>query len=168
MSETEREMFLRQAEFLRRQRHDYLNGLQVIRGYIQLGKPERAFAYIEEASAAFAPQQEISRIAEERLQALTLYLYLDLKARGLVVSVRVAEEFRCSPPALGDSERASAFCAFVHACGAEVEGGVFACGENHGSATIELVSGSKGFVCRFSLYQKGELLKERSFLASDE
>lgn len=35
---------------LRRQRHDYLNYLQVVQAYLQMGKPEKALAYLEKAT----------------------------------------------------------------------------------------------------------------------
>lgn len=36
---------------LRKQRHDYLNYLQVVQAYVQMGKPEKALAYMEKATA---------------------------------------------------------------------------------------------------------------------
>lgn len=33
---------------LRLQRHDFINHIQVIHGFLQLGKPQRALEYIEE------------------------------------------------------------------------------------------------------------------------
>ncbi len=37
-------------EVFRRHRHDVLNGLQLVQGYLQLGKPERALTALQEVS----------------------------------------------------------------------------------------------------------------------
>lgn len=34
---------------LRRQRHDYLNDIQVVQAYLQMGKADKALAYLEKA-----------------------------------------------------------------------------------------------------------------------
>lgn len=35
---------------LREQRHDYLNYMQVVQAYLQMGKAEKALAYLEKAT----------------------------------------------------------------------------------------------------------------------
>ncbi|MDR1069529.1 MAG: Spo0B domain-containing protein [Gracilibacteraceae bacterium] len=162
--ETERRLLLRQTEFLRRQRHDFLNTIQVIKGYIQLGSPEKALACIEETVKTLAPQQEISRIEEELLQALVLQWYFHLTGRGTAVVVRVAEEFT-RPLAFFGGERAEAFQAFVDVCDADADTGVGSeDAENLYRAVIELAAAEGKLVCRYSLYREDEPLKQEVFL----
>lgn len=53
------------------QRHDFLNELQIIKGYLQLGKPEKAQEYIVKA---VKPLQECSRLAKLKLPYLQGFL----------------------------------------------------------------------------------------------
>jgi sensor histidine kinase regulating citrate/malate metabolism len=151
------------AEFLRRQRHDFLNDLQVIRGYIQLGRPERALAHIDETLEDLAPQHEISRIADGTLQALILCWYLDLRARGLTVAVQVAEEFCRPAPVLGDAEQAAAFYAFICDCGAAEGFGAAAAEKNAGAVALELLPQRQGLAGSCTFRREGEPQREFFF-----
>ncbi|MDR1319923.1 MAG: Spo0B domain-containing protein [Gracilibacteraceae bacterium] len=161
--ETERRLLLRQTEFLRRQRHDFLNTIQVIKGYIQLGSPEKALVCIEETVKTLAPQQEISRIEEELLQALVLQWYFRLTGCGTEVVVRVAAEFTRSLAFFG-GERVEAFQFFVDACDAGAGAASENDAENPYRAVIELAAAEGKLVCRYSFYREDELLKQEVFL----
>ncbi|MDR1960982.1 MAG: Spo0B domain-containing protein [Gracilibacteraceae bacterium] len=156
----ERELLLRLTESFRRQRHDFFNHLQVIRGYLQLGKVERALEYVDQVAAP-GPQQEISRVTEEMLQAILLDWYFNLTARGVRVTVRVTEEF-AQEPVPEWSGCAEAFYAFAGGCGEEIAGEAE---EDLFTADIDLVFREGGFSCRYMLYRDGALAEEREFIS---
>ncbi|HZW82959.1 MAG TPA: Spo0B domain-containing protein [Candidatus Deferrimicrobium sp.] len=54
-------------KFYRVQRHDFLNHFQVAMGYIQLGKAEKAFEYLQRAGQLATEQAAISRVSTPEL-----------------------------------------------------------------------------------------------------
>ena len=46
-------------QLLRRQRHEFLNRIQVVSGYLQLGYPERAGEYLQELAADMELDREL-------------------------------------------------------------------------------------------------------------
>ncbi|HHP51706.1 MAG TPA: hypothetical protein ENM97_08280 [Moorella mulderi] len=55
--------------FLRWQRHDYLNHLQVISGYLQLGKAEQALAYLQ---GVLKEMEELGKLMRLKSPSLAL------------------------------------------------------------------------------------------------
>ncbi len=77
------------VETLSRQRHDYANHLQVIKGYLELGLPERALEYVDAATRELA---EESRLFKSVPPVLALALYeLQLWTRDRGISLRMGE-----------------------------------------------------------------------------
>ena len=50
---------LKVAGLLSRQRHDYANHLQVIKGYLELGMPERALEYVDSVAGELARESHL-------------------------------------------------------------------------------------------------------------
>lgn len=74
---------------LSRQRHDYANHLQVIKGYLELELPERALEYVDAAARELA---EESRLFNSAPPAVTIPLYeLQLWARDRGISLRMGD-----------------------------------------------------------------------------
>jgi hypothetical protein len=172
LNEGERRLFLQGTDFFRRQRHDFLNAMQIVRGHVQLGNPEKALACIEETVKALAPQQEISRIAEELLQALILHWYLELSGHGAQVSVRVAEEFGGLTAVCAEDGPAAAFQAFIAACAAATGCGQEGGGQSGGGGEISLtavieLTAEGGLACRYLFGREGEKPQERLFQFRD-
>lgn len=92
---------------LRNQRHGFLNHLQVIAGWIQLGKSERALQYLERVAARIEAQGQALRSIEEPAVALLL-LEMELLAEpaGVELAWQVTEPV--SPQALSDGRAAIA------------------------------------------------------------
>ncbi|HWI52032.1 MAG TPA: Spo0B domain-containing protein [Symbiobacteriaceae bacterium] len=67
---------------LRRQRHSFLNHLQVISGWLQLDRPERAKAYLETVAAGMTAESEALRPVGAALGLLMLELGLEAETHG--------------------------------------------------------------------------------------
>jgi hypothetical protein len=72
----------RALHLLRRQRHSFLNHLQVISGWLQLGRPEKAGQYLETVSAQMAGESDVLRRAPAGLGLLVLELGLEAETHG--------------------------------------------------------------------------------------
>jgi hypothetical protein len=74
---------------LSRQRHDYANHLQVIKGYLELGLPERAKEYVDVAAQELA---EASRLFNCTPPDVTIPIYeLQLWTRDRGISLRIGD-----------------------------------------------------------------------------
>ncbi|MFZ7101847.1 MAG: Spo0B domain-containing protein [Peptococcaceae bacterium] len=73
----------------RHQRHDFLNHLQVIWGYLKLNKDEKAIQYIHEITAYLQSLRELNRITSTELAA-------DMSAK--VLSIGLNRKFSISIP----------------------------------------------------------------------
>ncbi|HYF76177.1 MAG TPA: Spo0B domain-containing protein [Symbiobacteriaceae bacterium] len=68
---------------LRRQRHSFLNHLQVISGWLQLGRSERAQQYLETVAARMTGESDVLRQAPADLSLLVLELGLEAETHGV-------------------------------------------------------------------------------------
>lgn len=75
---------------LRRQRHSFLNHLQVISGWLQLEKPERARQYLESVAARMTGEAEALRQASPGLALRMLELGLEAETHGVHLEWRIA------------------------------------------------------------------------------
>lgn len=75
----------RTLEFCRQQRHDFLNHLQVVLGWLQLGRPERAITYIHEAREIYDKERQLFFNGNQEL-AINL---LEVRYLGLTKGVRI-------------------------------------------------------------------------------
>lgn len=74
------------VELLRRIRHDFANHLQVVSGYLDMGRPEKAREYLTEIMEEIAAERVIFAFLPEEA-ALYLYDQLSL-ARDLGITLR--------------------------------------------------------------------------------
>jgi len=72
-------------ELCRQQRHDFLNHLQVILGWLQLGRPERAIAYIHETREIYDKERQVFFNGDREL----VVNLLELRYLGLTKGVRI-------------------------------------------------------------------------------
>lgn len=75
----------RTLELCRQQRHDFLNHLQVVLGWLQLGRPERAITYIHEAREIYDKERQLFFNGNQEL-AINL---LEVRYLGLTKGVRI-------------------------------------------------------------------------------
>lgn len=74
------------AQLLSRQRHDYANHMQVIKGYLELGMPERALEYVDSVVRELAQESNLYRSAPPEI-AVRLY-EMQLWARDQGINLR--------------------------------------------------------------------------------
>ncbi|WP_406678665.1 Spo0B domain-containing protein [Neomoorella carbonis] len=74
---------------LRRQRHDILNHLQVISGYLQLQKSDRALSYLQEVVGELEQLGRLMRLKQPDLALLSLLKMEQVAARGITLTLAV-------------------------------------------------------------------------------
>ncbi|MDF2626429.1 MAG: hypothetical protein K0R39_260 [Symbiobacteriaceae bacterium] len=79
-------------QLLRRQRHSFLNHLQVISGWLQLGRPERAQQYLEAVAARMTGESDVLRQASTGLSLLVLELGLEAETHGVQIEWQLGGE----------------------------------------------------------------------------
>lgn len=82
---------------LRSQRHEFLNHLQVIWGYIQLQKTERAISYICEVSTGLMEAGKIAKIKSTAISSLLFLRLSQAKDRGINFSFSVESDLADLP-----------------------------------------------------------------------
>lgn len=87
---SESDAAVRSLQLLRRQRHSFLNHLQVISGWLQLEKPERARQYLENVAARMTGESDVLRQASPGLALLMLELGLEAETHGAHLDWRMA------------------------------------------------------------------------------
>ncbi|OIQ61531.1 sensory histidine kinase DcuS [Moorella thermoacetica] len=75
---------------LRWQRHDFLNHLQVISGYLQLKKNDRALAYLRQAIAQLEQVGRIMHLLEPELALAALTRIEGAIARGISLEMEIS------------------------------------------------------------------------------
>ncbi|WP_258360314.1 Spo0B domain-containing protein [Moorella sulfitireducens] len=74
---------------LRWQRHDFLNHLQVISGYIQLQKSDRALTYLQEVTAGLEQLGRLMHLKQPHLALVSLMKIEQAAARGINPTIAV-------------------------------------------------------------------------------
>lgn len=85
----ERTLLAEQLDHYRLQRHDFLNHWQVIMGYLQLGKADRALLYLQDGISGLDAEQQIGQIPQEMAGAILLGFVIELRKEGLLVEVQL-------------------------------------------------------------------------------
>lgn len=85
----ERLLLKDQLDYYRLQRHDFLNHWQVIMGYLQLGKADKALSYMREGMSGLEAEQEIGQIPQETVAAILLSFVISLRKEGIKVEVKL-------------------------------------------------------------------------------
>ncbi|TDA70238.1 MAG: hypothetical protein D9V47_02430 [Clostridia bacterium] len=80
-------------QFLRRQRHDFLNHLQVVSGFIQLGRPERVTEYIQQVSYDLELLGAIFRIKVTEVAVFLLRHLIEAEDGQIDLRYEVATDF---------------------------------------------------------------------------
>ncbi|NPV27190.1 MAG: hypothetical protein HPY81_07035 [Firmicutes bacterium] len=75
---------------LRVQRHDFLNHLQVIMGFLQLNKPEQALAYLRKISAQLQEAGKVMRLPWPELVAVLLLAEKQAEQDQVDLTIEVA------------------------------------------------------------------------------
>jgi len=88
-SSLEQTLLAEQLDHYRLQRHDFLNHWQVIMGYLQLGKVDRALLYMQEGVCGLEAEQNIGQIPQEIVGAILLGFVIELRKEGLWVEVQL-------------------------------------------------------------------------------
>jgi hypothetical protein len=79
-------------KFYRVQRHDFLNHFQVAMGYIQLGKADKAFEYLQRSGQLATEQASISRVSTPELAVELMRLDTVCFNHGVEFKACLAEE----------------------------------------------------------------------------
>lgn len=82
--------------FLRVYKHDFLNHLQVILGYLQLKKPEQALGYVKEAIMEVEANGSIMRLKLPSVAFWLLLKELELKEQGISINLTTDAGFIAS------------------------------------------------------------------------
>lgn len=85
----ERVLLRAQLDNYRLQRHDFLNHWQVIMGYLQLGKADKALSYIREGINDLEAEQILGQIPQETVAAILLNFVISLRKEGFQVEVEL-------------------------------------------------------------------------------
>jgi hypothetical protein len=85
-----------QLEYYRLQRHDFMNHGQVIMGYLQLGKADKALEYMREMIGDFEAEQAAGQIPQETVGAIILGLILALRKEQFPVDFYLDEQMKSS------------------------------------------------------------------------
>ncbi|MDB4896799.1 MAG: Signal transduction histidine kinase regulating citrate/malate metabolism [Firmicutes bacterium] len=78
-------------ELLRRQRHSLINHLQVVSGWLQLDRADRARQYLESVAARIAVEADSTRQFPPALALVALALSLDAETYGVAISWQASE-----------------------------------------------------------------------------
>lgn len=76
------------------QRHDFLNHWQVIMGYLQLNKGEKALAYMREALQGLDAEKKSGLIPQPAVAAILLGWTVRLRQNGINVRLNFPEELK--------------------------------------------------------------------------
>lgn len=85
----ERMLLKDQLSHYRLQRHDFLNHWQVIMGYLQLGKADKALSYMREGINGLEAEQIIGQIPQEIVAAVLLNFIISLRKEEIPVEVEM-------------------------------------------------------------------------------
>ncbi|HBT47152.1 MAG TPA: hypothetical protein DEA73_04605 [Peptococcaceae bacterium] len=136
----ETEAFLR---LLRAQKHDFLNHLQVISGFLQLGKPERALAYTKEVVARLGRNGRLMRLRQAELALLSQFKLEEAAQRQIRVEVEMDTEME--DLALGGEQAAGLMELAWELILAAVEAE-----EREGTVRLEIRKAEEGYSWRFT------------------
>ena len=90
----ERLLLQEQLDYYRLQRHDFLNHWQVIMGYLQLGKADKALSYMREGINGLEAEQKIGQIPQETVAAILLSLVISLRKEAIWVEVELNDSMK--------------------------------------------------------------------------
>lgn len=90
----EQMLLAEQLDFYRLQRHDFLNHWQVIMGYLQLGKADRALEYMRKGLQGLEAEQKIGQIPQEMVSAILLGFVISLRKEEIPVEVKLNERWK--------------------------------------------------------------------------
>ncbi|MGI5901549.1 MAG: Spo0B domain-containing protein [Desulfitobacteriia bacterium] len=144
------------------QRHDFLNHFQVIKGYLQLGMPDKAAAYIEEAVDSMAFQQQIFLISCPELSSILFSWFFKLRARGIEMTLSFPEEMAVEEfwTTRWQEEYGERFLGYTKDCLNCLPGEV---DPEQLRARVRLITLEEGFGCQFRLFYGEDLRVEKDF-----
>ncbi len=90
---------------LRTHRHDYLNDLQVIMGYLQLGKSDDALDYIKKTTDSLRADSSISNLAFPEISALLFKKRNIAELKGINFKVGIGTDLKEMGVPVGDVTR---------------------------------------------------------------
>ncbi len=85
------------VELARKQRHSFLNHLQVISGWLQLGQPDRARAYLDEVAARMAAEGDVVRSLPPAVSLHVLELSLEAERYAVQLDWQVEPGAESAP-----------------------------------------------------------------------
>lgn len=87
--------------FIREQRHDFMNYLQVILGYLQLNKPDCAVQYIKQVTREIQELSSVTKIENPYLVTALLLVFQKGKSLGVRLSLKVEQGSSLMPDLCG-------------------------------------------------------------------
>lgn len=94
MSQVDKLLIAELLEAYRLQRHDFLNHWQVVSGYMQINRGEKALQYIRSILPEFEAEQKAGQIPEELVSACVLRLIVQLHKEGIPIELKLAEGWK--------------------------------------------------------------------------
>lgn len=90
----ERILLKEQLGYYRLQRHDFLNHSQVVMGYLQLGKSEKALEYMRKAIRGLEAEQAAGQIPHETAGAIILGFIISLRKEEIPVDFYLEKQMK--------------------------------------------------------------------------
>lgn len=151
-----------QLEYYRLQRHDFLNHGQVIMGYLQLGKTEKALEYMREAIDGLEAEQIAGQIPQETVGAIILGFILTLRKEAIPVELYLEERMKNLNfwEEFWQEEYGQALYGYTRECIQTLLGQIQ--GLEHFDVFFNL-EGSSGFSCHLKVLQGEEIVWENRF-----
>lgn len=155
MAEMERVLLSEMLQWYRLQRHDYFNHWQVIMGNLQLQRPEKALAYMQEMLAEPQEEQKISHIYQTELAAILLGFLIRLRQDGIRTALDFPEAMKLQQfwQDHWQEEYAEALYGYTRECLEEVS---LRKGPDYFEAEIYLYEEPGGFSCQFIILSEIE------------
>lgn len=158
----ERTLLAEQLNFYRLQRHDFLNHWQVIMGYLQLGKVDRALSYMREGLNELEAEQIVGQIPHEMVSAILLGFVISLRKEEVKVEVELTDRIKDANywKEFGLEEYGQALYGYTNKCLTYLLKQKK--GLENPRVWIQLQE-AKGFSCQLSLYDTQNLIWEEQF-----
>ena len=156
MSSLDKTLLFEQLDNFQLQRHDFLNYFQVIKGYIQLGMPEKALEYLDETMSGLTQQQLIYKVNQKTVIAILLGLFFRLRLKGVEMAIYFPEEMKKEKfwQERWQEEYAEPFYGYTKECSDSLPEEI---DPEDLLAEVHLLSTFQGFSCEFRLLQHGEI-----------
>ena len=162
MSDLEKQLLQEQLAWYRLQRHDFLNHWQVILGYLQLNKGEKALQYMQTALKGFEAEQKCAEMNHTTVSAIFLSLVMKLNTQGIITYVCLPEDFKTE--SFWQKSWQEEYGQVLYGYTRECLENVFKARSLESEemwAELDFMTGTNSFSCQFCLCTEDDVLVEK-------